>query len=402
MIVVVGFTATGAGQLPARPSNRAPLGPREREALVALLDAVDGAQRNGADADARFPWDTHVLKSTGHKGYIPFTISLDAVAEQLKSGLLYVRAVSTRRGGTATVEQHSELRAWMRGAQPTPRMPEAVFVGAGEMPVGGPAVGSSRRSTQAAAEGFAALELQHRVFEREKAAEEERRKREESRDPSLFPFEEYYFFDAKSWQGPPGSRHRIGRAIALPPGEYDLYLAFVDRAHVKDAAPVVFERRVVVPDFWNDELRLSSLMLTSELQMLNAPLARKDQGERPYTFGLADAAPSLSLSFSAADVLTIVYQMCNYGAPDSEVTAEYRFFRVDTADGSRRLFNSTLPQVLKDEDLPPSSPWETQAFVMQRVPLTSFPAGRYELEVTLRDRTTRAATKAAAMFSVKN
>src|SRR5262249_36236617 len=156
--------------------------------------------------------------------------------------------------------------------------------------------------------------------------------------------------------------------------------------------PVVFERRINVPDFWDDDLRLSSLILTGELQMLNTPLARKDQSEQPYTFGLADAAPTLSSVFSPADVLTIVYQMCNYGSPDSEVTAEYRFFRVD---GARRLFNSTLPQVLKEDDLPPSTPWETQAFVMQRVPLTSFPAGRYELEVTLRDRTTRAMAKAA-------
>src|SRR5262249_44907321 len=54
-VAVAAGSGIAAGQLPARPSNRAPLGPKERDAVIALLDAVDAAQRDGADADARFP-----------------------------------------------------------------------------------------------------------------------------------------------------------------------------------------------------------------------------------------------------------------------------------------------------------------------------------------------------------
>jgi len=55
--------------------------------------------------------------------------------------------------------------------------------------------------------------------------------------------------------------------------------------------------------------------------------------------------------FTTDDVLSVVYQICNYGSPDADVTAEYNFYR--TANGTRTLFNHTLPQQLTDSDLPP-------------------------------------------------
>ena len=69
-------------------------------------------------------------------------------------------------------------------------------------------------------------------------------------------------------------------------------------------------------------------------------------------------------------------------------------------DGGRRLFNRTQPQQFSDADLPPARAWETQAFVMQTVPLAPFPPGRYELEVSVRDRLTRATTTSAVAFTV--
>ena len=96
-------------------------------------------------------------------------------------------------------------------------------------------------------------------------------------------------------------------------------------------------------------------------------------------------------------MLTVVYQVCNYGAPDSDLTANYTFFRVD---GGRRLFNRTDPQQFADADLPPAGAWESQTFVSQAVPLQPFPPGQYELEVQVRDRLTRASVKAAVAFTV--
>ena len=371
-----------------RAAGRPALGPKEQAAVIALLDAVDVAQREGTDADARILWDTHVLKSAAHKAYIPFTISLDGLTDSFERGAVYVRAVAK---GTS-IEQHSELRAWIRSGQSPMHIGESVSVNAGEMPVGGPGVMSSRRSTQQAAESSAVLELQRRTIEKER---EQAEKRAAERDPALFAYEEYYFFDQKSFHD---RSHRVfSRAIALPPGEYDFYVGILDRAAKKTDRPILLERRVMVPDFWNDDLRLSTLILATDMQLLAAPLVSKQQGEQPYTFGRAALAPTLTQIFSPGDVLTIVYQICNYAAPDAALTANYQFYRVDA---ERRLFNGTPPQILGDEDLPPPAPWETQAFAMQVVPLARFPSGTYELEVTVSDRVLRGTAKGVARFRV--
>ena len=123
------------------------------------------------------------------------------------------------------------------------------------------------------------------------------------------------------------------------------------------------------------------------------------QIQRPYTLGQTEVVPVITRAFTARDVLTVVFQVCNYGAPDADLTAEYNFFQ--TVNGVRRLFNRTQPQHVTDDDLPRPSPWETQAFISQAVPLQSFPPGSFELEVTVRDRLTRSVATESVAFSVR-
>ena len=87
----------------------------------------------------------------------------------------------------------------------------------------------------------------------------------------------------------------------------------------------------------------------------------------------------------------------NYGSPDSDLTAEYAFYRTD---GARRLFNRTSPQFFADADLPAPGAWDTSAFATAAVPLQPFPPGEYELEVSVRDRLTRATAKQTVAFTV--
>jgi hypothetical protein len=156
---------------------------------------------------------------------------------------------------------------------------------------------------------------------------------------------------------------------------------------------------MTVPDYWDDRLALSSLILVSAINTLKAPLPRDQQREKPYAFGQAEVVPVSSHAFTTKDVLSVVFQICNYGAPDTDLTAEYNFFH--QVEGTRRLFNRTSPQHLTDDDLPPPAPWETQAFTSQSVPLQSFPPGEYELEVTVHDRLTRASAKQSVAFIVR-
>lgn len=366
--------------------------PADRATLIALLSAVDAAQARDTEGDSGFAWDNHILKSINRTAFVPFRVFAPDLVKSAKNAVMYVRAVS-RHDGVRSREERSFVRDWLlHNATDPPRHSETVFVGQGEFPVGGPASTSTRPATQAAAEASAQLRLQERMFEKQREANEAAKKKGETneRDPLRFPFEDYY-----SLSGAP----RFERALALPAGEYDVFVAVSPRIGANSRPPLVARRTVVVPDFWNDELSLSSVILASDIKTLGSPLAPKDQAAHPYTFGHAQVVPVDAPVFSARDVLSIVYQICNYGTPESDLTADYTFYRTD---GGRRLFNRTQPQHLSDEDLPrPVNVWQTQAFATQAVPLQPFPPGSYELEITVHDRLTRGTAKASTAFTVK-
>ena len=234
-------------------------------------------------------------------------------------------------------------------------------------------------------------------MEKQQHAAEEAKRKAETRelDPLLFPFEEYFFFDLAAARG--GEWRNVERALALPPGEYDVYVGLIDRAKIKTSSPAILHRTITIPDFWSDQLALSSLILAKDVRSLKAAFAAPQQAEHPYAFGSAEVIPAPAAVFTTDEALTVVYQVCNYGAPDSDLAANYTFYRVD---GARRLFNRTDPQQFSDADLPPAGAWESQAFASQTVPLQPFPPGQYELEVSVRDRLTRATAKATVAFTV--
>jgi hypothetical protein len=392
-IVAIVLIASASFALDAAAApGRKPLGPKEREAILALIKAVDLAQETEMVSEPGVGWTHHILKGGRQSAYVPFRLTLPT--SDIKQPVVYVRAVS-RHDGLRARDERSTLRDWiLHGSDIAPRMPETVYVAPGDMPLGGPAVMSSKQSTAQAAAASAALNMQQRQYEKEKAAAEAAKKKEESneRDPLLFPFEEYYLVDVK-----PGAP--IERALAVPPGEYDVFAAIIDRGRVKTSGAIVARHTVVVPDFWADQLALSSLILARDVHTLKAPLAGAQQSEHPYTFGQAEVVPVAAAAFTPDDALTVVYQICNYGAPDADLTAEYTFYRTD---GARRVFNHTNPQNLSDADLPAPGPWETAAFTTESVALASFPPGQYELEVSVRDRLTRATAKAAVAFTVSS
>ena len=373
----------------AAPQSTRRLDSAERAAVLALITAVDSAQITGAPPT--FAWDHHVLKSIDATAFVPFRVTPPSSLRGSKSTVMYVRAVS-RHDGVASKEERSFVRDWlMSKATEAPEHRETVFLGAGEMPVGGPAASSGRAAIQAAAEASARLTMQQRMYEKEKAAEDASKKKVEvkERDPFRFPFEEYYNVGSGS----------LERALALPAGEYDVYIALVDRGRLKTEPPTIARQTITIPDFWNDEMSLSSLILATDVRTLAAPLSRQEQGAHPYTFGHAQVMAAAAPDFSQRDALSIVYQICNFGAPDSDLVANYTFYRVD---GERTLFNRTPPQLLADDDLPKQiNVWDTSAFTMQTVALQSFPPGAYEIEVIVRDNHTRAVATQTARFTVK-
>src|ERR1051326_4696645 len=345
LIAAAALTVTATTDLAAAgPAVRKPLDPAQRNAVLVLMHAVDHAQEADvtADNDHGFDWNGHILKAPNQTGYVPFRVHLKSI--DVKSAALYVRAVS-RHDGIRSKDERSALREWVeRGGGAPPALQQTMRVSPGEMPVGGLGVSSNRQSISSAAESSTVLSLQQRQYEKEKAAQEPAQKKEEAgqRDPFRFPFEEYYFADVKSGA--------IDRALMLPAGEYDVFVALVDRSKLTTSSPIVVRSTIDVPNFWNDELRLSSVMLVKDVRQLKAPLADKDQIEHPYTFGIMDVIPLDTRTFTRDDSLSVLYQVCNYGAPDIDVQAEYVFYH--DVGGRRTMFNRTEPQLLGDGDLP--------------------------------------------------
>jgi hypothetical protein len=389
---VVAWSIAAAGLLvpTARAADaiRKPLGAGEREAVLALMTAIDQAQRAESVAAAPLLWDPAVLKTSTGSAYIPFRLRMADGSDVPKTAMILVRAVS-RNNGVARTDQESLLRPWVeaQGFRPTPWLSESVMLAPGDMPVSGPAAASVKRSIQNASQASTALALVTRARDKEK-------KDLEVAHP-LFPFEDYYIVGAKSPRG--SDPHAIDRALTLPSGEYDVYLAMLDRSR-KDAVPVIARERLTVPDFWNDRLSVSSILFVSDVHALKAAFSGEQQAEHAYAFGRAEVVPAGKTSFTRDEALSVVFQACNYGAPDSDLSAEYNFFRV--VDGARRPFNHTDPQEYDDGSLPPTSPWSSQAFLTQAVPLSRFAVGAYELDVIVTDRRTRSTAKGTVAFTV--
>src|SRR5437870_12862011 len=111
-VLVLSFLPLAPAVQAANPPTRKPLTSDERSALMSLLKAVDLAQETDVVSDANLPWETHVLKAGNEVGYVPFRLSLIALADAVKSAAMYVRVVS-RHDGHRSTEVESSIREWI-------------------------------------------------------------------------------------------------------------------------------------------------------------------------------------------------------------------------------------------------------------------------------------------------
>lgn len=184
----------------------------------------------------------------------------------------------------------------------------------------------------------------------------------------------------------------VSRALAVPPGEYTVFIAVKEAATAQDAAAErlgVLRRELTVPDFSEAGLLTSSVILTREIEVLPAPLPAERQAEQPYVFGPMRIVPADNAAFDTSGNLQVIFWI--YGAraaaggkPDVEI--EYLFHR-QLPEGLT-YFNRTDPNVLNADTLPPEFSLAAGHQLLESivVPLTTFPAGDYRLEIRVHDR----------------
>jgi len=202
---------------------------------------------------------------------------------------------------------------------------------------------------------------------------------------------------------------KLQRAIQLRPGQYVAYIAVKEKSAAaagnargsdrnrndKNAPPAaaapgkvgVLRHEITVPDYAQGDLTTSSVIVARSVEQVAAPPS--DQESNPYVFGPMRIVPSPDGKFGKSAELSVIFwiygaQAAASGKPD--VTIDYNFYQ--KMGDSEKYFNKTAPQQLNAQTLPPefSVAAGHQLPGSLVVPLTSFPAADYRLEIKVTDK----------------
>jgi hypothetical protein len=193
---------------------------------------------------------------------------------------------------------------------------------------------------------------------------------------------------------------RITRAIALPPGDYEVFVALKERSAATSSATTspgtpsarngLLRHAVLAPDFNKAELQTSSVILATTVEPVSGQLSPAEQEANPYVFGPMRIVPSRDGRFTKANELQVIFWV--YGATASsagkpDVLIDFNF-HVKQPDGAEKYFNKTAPQELNAKTLPAefnvAAGHQLPGSLV--VPLASFPPGDYRLEIKVTDK----------------
>jgi hypothetical protein len=197
---------------------------------------------------------------------------------------------------------------------------------------------------------------------------------------------------------------RVSRSITVPAGAYDVYVTVKEPTSTQKNPPPAkasgIKQPLTVPDFWNNELGTSSVIVAQRIDPLPAPLTPQQQIERPYALGQIEIVPVTETKMAKKvelQTFMIVYnpKMDSMNKPD--IMVEYNFCQVaagsqpkpgEPCKAGEKFFNKTTPQALNAQTLPPQFDVAAghQLQAGQGVPLGSFPEGDYRLEIKVTDK----------------
>lgn len=242
-----------------------------------------------------------------------------------------------------------------------------------------------------------------------------------------YPFELIFPVEIQGDGGP----IRITRGFAVPPGDYDVYVALRERRgdpvgtepRLKAA---VLKQPLSVPDFWAGELATSSVMLADRIDPLRDVPAVDDVLERPYVIGESEIHPAAASSFRKDRELIVVFLIYNATVSadrNFDIQVDYDLFRTLPAaavsDGAsavsgeptgdhpvarpgERYVTHTTPQrfkpALMGADFDPEAGHPMMAG--QGILLSSFEEGEYRLGITVTDLLSRRTLSRDVTFTV--
>ena len=207
-----------------------------------------------------------------------------------------------------------------------------------------------------------------------------------------YAYEDISFVPVTAGQNP----MHISRSFTVSAGTYDVFL--VAKEPTPDKAPKgapagkvsAIKQTVTVPDFWNNELATSSVIVAQRIDPLPAPLTPQQQADRPYALGMMEIMPTFETKFTKKSELStsmLIYNPKVDSSNKPDVSVEYNFYQ-RVGGAPEKFFNKTNPQNLNGQTLPPNFDLAAghQLQSGQAVPLASFPEGDYRLEIKVTDK----------------
>jgi hypothetical protein len=364
--------AVDAGQGPvANPAQPRKLSrdqiPDARE-LITMADlAIKGLR---PPASLFLEVDHHFMRAAaGDLTYVPFTLRFGGTPPE-RPVAVYVRAAL--RGDTNPSTERGVLPA-------IGFTPESLPVFVGER--------STARSIPTPGAASAALRLAER--------------------PGIppFPFEDFHFIE---WSREPERAARaIRRALVLPPGSYDLYVAVRERGRPGNGgvapASAIVKKAIEVPGFAGGTLAISDVIVAERIEPLEGPLSRDEQVNRPYAMGSFEVVPASGRTFDQGEDVSFVFFVYNAaelgGKP--HLWIEY-LFHLEGPDGRERTVRMFDRQVFAEDTLPAGFDLRKERVLIPTLELSlrRFEVGRYRMQVTASDQISGATAVQHFAFTV--
>jgi hypothetical protein len=341
VLLLAGLTPAAAQEKPEDKKQQEKIAQAQRQEIQALVKIVDGAMTGQpAPTDITGTLQPYFLKALDNKTYVPFTVMIDAAKITTPSVAMYIRVAP--RGAT------------------------------------GPAAPPAEKK-------------------------DEKKDEKEAQEPPPFPFEDVHFLELRAPAA--GQPHRVNRAFAVPAGDYDVYVAIKETAQAQQGAQPksgLVKHTVTVPNYWNNELNTSTVLLADKVEPLTAPIPKEEQAQHPFTLGNTEITPAPDMKFGTREELSVIFLVYNpqltAGKPD--LTVEYNFHQ-KAAEGEK-FFNKTDAQAFNSQTLPAQFDVTAghQIVAGQAVPLAKFPAGDYRLEIKVTDKLSGKSLTRDVSFSV--
>lgn len=236
-----------------------------------------------------------------------------------------------------------------------------------------------------------------------------------------YPFDLVFSVDLA---GAPAGSVRITRGFAVPPGEYDVYVALRERTANPETAggrprTAVLKQPLSVPDFWSGGLATSSVMIADRIEAVGPPGAADDVIERPYRIGENEIHLAEEASFRRDRELIVVFLIYNPTVSadrDFDVQVDYHLFRsgprgtvaAETggehppARAGEQYVTRTTPQRFRPAGMGTQfDPGAGQPMLAgQGILLSSFQEGEYRLGITVTDLLSRETLSRDVTFRV--